>query len=61
MIHGPHNVKPCNVYCLLILATSFGHHGPSSRQYHKNFKTLKIKMLVFINNSFPVYMGSIYI
>ena len=46
-----------NIYYLLILATSFGHHDPSSGQYHKNLKTLKLKMLVYINHNFPVYKG----
>ena len=38
----------CNIYCSLILATSFGHHGPSSGQYKKKLKTLKVKKLVYI-------------
>ena len=33
----------CNMHYLLVLATSFGHHGPSSGKYHKNLKTLKLK------------------
>ena len=42
-------------YYLLKLATSFGHHGPTSGQL--TLKNIKIEMLLYISQSILVYMG----